>query len=472
MASEPNLYNSRIATWRQQLNPLVGLSMPRVVQYLANSEMGYHADLQWLYLFIERRDAVLKAVIERRLSAMKKLSHTIKVKDGMEGKQADAQKEFLKGVYAGIGNLRQAIEFMATASFRGYAHMEKHYSGNGDVVRLEPVPQYLWCHKLPSKDWLYNGKAFQTATGVPIADRMQDFVVREIERPIDEIAVIHFIRKSLSQKDFDGFIEDFGIPPLFVELPPGVGTGVTPHQPGSEILDYYQLLAEQVISDARGVLPNGAKIQMPTIAARDGTIFEKHLRYQDEQIVLAGTSGLLTTLSAPTGLGGDGQGQQHGDAFTDLAKAEAISIAEIFQEQIDAVALQEEFPDQDILVQFDLQHVDADNDDPIDDATRLATAGYLIDLEQMEEETGYKLTMKPQPGVMGGGFGGAPAPDPSVDPNGDPNADPYSSDNDPYSSWTQNDQQSFTNRAQRVADSDDATIRNRLADLERELVAK
>ncbi len=57
--------------------------------------------------------------------------------------------------------------------------------------------------------------------------------------------------QSLSQKDWDGFVETYGLPPLFLELPPDI-----PAEREAE----YQAQAEAIIGDARGTVPNGTKI--------------------------------------------------------------------------------------------------------------------------------------------------------------------------------------------------------------------
>ena len=41
--------------------------------------------------------------------------------------------------FEGIENFREAVTFLFTGIFRGYAHLEKHYRGGDLVERLEPV---------------------------------------------------------------------------------------------------------------------------------------------------------------------------------------------------------------------------------------------------------------------------------------------------------------------------------------------
>lgn len=390
------LFNPNYLTWRNQLNPLVGLTMGRLVSMFNSANMGYHGDLQWLFQFIEERDATLRGVMERRLSAIKKLDWSIKIKKGKENNPtAKKQQKHLQEIYNNIDNLQKCFEFLATASFRGFAHLEKHWDEEGRLKHLEPVPQYLWVQKLPDAHWLYNATAMQTNRGVQIDPA--NFMIREVARPIDKIGAVCFLRKNLSQKDWDGFIETYGIPPLFLKLPQGVGIKDEVER------KKYQEIADAVISDGRGVLPFGTDLANPTANVSGMRApFSDHLKYQDEQIVLAGTSGLLTTLNQPTGIGGT-QGEAHQDAFFDLAKAEAKDITEILQKNID----EKEFEDEEILVYFELAHQEIEDGNVIDEIGKLNSAGYQVAVDQVAEMTGYDVTIKQQPGMGGGDpFGG------------------------------------------------------------------
>ena len=385
-------FQPNVTSWRYAYNPLVGLTMARLVNMLNMAEMGYYADLQWLFRYVEKRDATYRAVKMRRLGAIKRLNWEVKVKNKFTTKtksgeinatpQAAKQKEFLHGCYDDLDNLKQAIEHLALADFRGFAHVEKHYR-NGQmeegVFHLEPVPQWNMARRTPNPQWFYNQRAIMTNTGLPIDP--QHFVSRECESAIGEIAAIAFLRKNMSQKDWDGFVETFGIPPLFVELPQGVGTT------GPE----FQALIETVMSDSRGVLPNGARIASVPDGQRGGRPFEEHIRYQDEQIVMAATGGLLTALTQATGMN-EGQSGNHSDAFTDIAAGEAMMISEAFQKQFDIAELAREFPNQEPMVFFELAAQDiGEGERVIRDAQALHAAGYEIDTVQLEQRTGYQL---------------------------------------------------------------------------------
>ncbi len=374
---------------KSRLNPLRGLHMPTVVSWLEAGERGEYNNIQWLYRFIEKRDAVLRALVRRRRSALQKLDWNIKIVSelpkGAAQSQAEGQQTALRAAYERLDNIRGAIGFLALAEFRGFSHLERHFNESGETVHLEPVPQWHWLRDGMYGDWQYNADATSVNHGIPI--QPENFLFREVEDPIDEIAVIAFLRKSLSQKDWDGFIEAFGIAPLFIEMPPSGAS--------AEDAEEYQKMAEEVIAATRGVLPNGATVHTVDAGARGNNPFREHLRYQDEQIVMAGTGGLLTMLNDPTGLG-SGQSESHQETFDEIAQAEAAIISEIFQKQFDLPILQKQFDGQPPLAYFELASTDkTDVTQLADHAVKFGQAGFAMDAKELSEKSGYQLTPRP-----------------------------------------------------------------------------
>ena len=385
------LYNPVNAVWRQMYSPLFGLNMGRIVSMLVQAELGYYGDLTWCYRFIEKRDSILRAVRNKRIAALKRIDFQVKVKTNpnIDAKKAARQQAFLQGLYDNIDNLKDAVGWMGVAEFRGFAHLEKHYDNNGMVYHLEPVPQWFFCKKFPSQLFLFNERALQTTAGVPID--YNDFIIREIDCPINEIAIIAFMRKNLSYKNFDVFVETYGIPPLFIELPAGVGK-----------TEEYQSMADRVIGDGRGVVGNGAKVITVDTGLRGQTPFLPHIDLQNRDIVMAATGGLLTTISQPTGMNDD-QAQIHERAFASIAEAEALEISEVFQKQFDKPALEQEFPGEPVLAYAEWSMNEIESDQGIvQDAVQLGQIGLAIDPEQIQERTGYKLSKIQMPQPMGG----------------------------------------------------------------------
>jgi phage gp29-like protein len=391
MKASTYLKNLQLSTnWRAQFNPLRGLTMPRLVAMLEMAERGDYARLQWLYRFVEKRNSTLRAVLQRRQAALTRLDWDIRLRDVSAAEAnprslAARQGAVLREAYERISNLREAVTFLALAEFRGYAHLERHFDQRGRTVRLEPVPQWFWARLGPEAPWQYNALA---RPGLPMPqDPVLDparFIYREADAPIDEIAVIAHVRQSLSQKDWDGFVETYGLPPLFLELPPDI-----PAERESE----YQAQAEAIIGDARGTMPNGTKIHTVDSGARGQNPFAEHLRYQDEAIVLAATGGKLTVLAEAGS--GTLAGAVHAEAFAEITEATAALVSESFQHQFDEPLLAKTFPGQPQLAYFELAATRSlDPAEVIAQALTLAKAGYEIDPAELSEKTGYRLKLR------------------------------------------------------------------------------
>jgi phage gp29-like protein len=143
-------------------------------------------------------------------------------------------------------------------------------------------------------------------------------------------------------------------------------------------------------------MPNGTRVQTIDAGARGQNPFAEHLRYQDEQIVLAATGGKLTAL-AESGTG-TLAGSAHQNAFDDITEAEAVVLSEVFQRQFDAPLLAQEFPGQPQLAYFELALVrEIDPATAVAHALTLAKAGYEIDPSELSEKTGYTLKLRDYP---------------------------------------------------------------------------
>ncbi|MBK8477458.1 MAG: DUF935 family protein [Opitutaceae bacterium] len=392
----------RANKWRAALNPLRGFAIQRAVGLLEEGERGAYAGLMWAYRFLEKRQATLRGLKRLRGAALGKLDWDIKLVDtggdAAAAAEAQAHAQALRSAYDRIENIRQAVRFLALAEFRGFAHLEKRYEGDNPalpVVRLDPVDQWHWCRDTYLGPWQYNARAAATTRGEAV--ELSHFIVREVEDPINEIALLAFAAEGLGKKDWAGFVEVFGIPPLFGELPPDMGD--------DKKAALFQEMMEAVIGDMRGTIPSGAKIHTVGEGARGVNPFRDFLEYFKEEIVLAGTSGKLTMLSSPTGIG-SGPTDAHQDAFDDLAQAEAGEISEIFQEQFDKPLLAQLFTGRRVLAYFELAAEDkADIGQVLDHALKASQAGMRIDLAQLSEKTGYKLTATPVAPVQGAVIG-------------------------------------------------------------------
>lgn len=369
--------------WRDHYNPLRGLTIRRAVALLEDETRGAYADLQWTYRAIEGQDATLGALVERRCGAMEQLDWNVKVRDDVPaGKAAVARRQevALKAAYERIDNLTEVFENLALASFRGYCHLEKIEDAEGNVIRLELVEQWYWCREGLNGEWTLNKDASPGRTKGDEVD-LSRFIIREVQRPINRVAIICHVRKGLSQKDWDAYIEEFGIPSVFVILPQDV--------PQDKIEEYIDA-ANAITSNSRGTLPGGSDVK--TIASEKGSSpFLEHIEHQDKCLVLRGTGGLLTMLTESGS--GTLAGGAHQDAFDLLARAEARKISEVLQKQFDRAILDAITPGEQAWAYFQLAA--SEENDPakiIKDVVSLEGAGLLVDVAWIEEKSGYPVT--------------------------------------------------------------------------------
>ena len=331
--------NSRVAaanSFREQYNPLINLDLNRAKALLHAAQRGLCADLQWTYKFIEERDSTLLALVERRAAALLQLDYHChpcpphRLPPGATSAEAETHAAALRIAYDRLDNLREAIEFLALASFRGFSHLEKICDANGDVTSLSPVEQWHWTRKTLHSPWLYNPAALQTNEGVALD--LSRFVIRDVPRPINPLALITYVRKALSQKNWDAFIEVYGIPGAVVIGPPGL-----PKEEEANL----EACAWGIAEGGSGYLPHDSDVRFSESPVEVGP-FKEHLRNLDEHLVLAGTGGLLTMLAVSGA--GTLAGLAHQKTFEVIARGEARKISEVFQRQFDSAILDAQFP--------------------------------------------------------------------------------------------------------------------------------
>ena len=392
--------NLNYRKWRDQFNPLRGLTIKKAVTLLEQSQRGIFADYQWTCRLMERRFPELSALISRRVSALMEMDWEIKTVTPEEGdpeaaamvKLADAQAARLREVYEGIQNLYDGMEALAMATFRGFGFCEKIVNPDGDIVELRPVACWNLVKDGTAPRWKYNPEAnnylFESIPGDELP--LERFVVREIERPLNELALVLFLRANNANKNWDAFLEIYGVPGGVVILPSSV-----PAEKEAE----YQEAAKEIALGGSGSLPAGSDYK-----ANDGprgvNPFSDYLKHVSEMMVLAGTGGKLSMLNDATGIGGS-QGDVHADAFRQIAAADARDISEIFQRQIDGPVLDAEFAGQERLAYFELNfREEVKAGEVVETVSKLALAGFQADAEEIGEKVGLKLRLKDEGGSM------------------------------------------------------------------------
>ncbi len=235
---------------------------------------------------------------------------------------AERQQEGLRKVFDTIDNLRQAAIHLAYADLFGFAHFEKIYARDGEdpwaVRELRIVPQWHMRRRGLSQPWTDDVEARNNNVGTPIP--AAHWMWREVDDLACEIFALAFLKMSTTDADWDQFCDTYAVPPIFVEQPPNVPRGRE---------DEYQQTAEAIVSNGSGSLPNGAKVHTLTPGGAGASVFTERLRYYREEIVLAGTGGILTTLDGATGLG-KGPTDAHDDTWLDIAADICGQVSDVF----------------------------------------------------------------------------------------------------------------------------------------------
>lgn len=389
------IHSPGIEVARKYWNPLIGLTVGKAVGYLQDYEASLYANPTWLFRHVEKREATVRSIKERRLAALGRLEWTIQptqegTRRGSEDQFLKEQKSAAEEAFGRIRNLRGAWKWLGMATFRGFAHLEKEHDSKFRVVGLDPVPQWFFCRRYPSTRWVYDPMAADNANGreVLVSGAYSDMIVREVDDPIGFVSAIKYVQKNVGERDWDAFNSIFGIPNV-VAYVADLTMGKTDQAMMNEIFERLR----EMVGNGRLVLPPGWKVEMLAAAASQSSPFKDRIEYIDTMLVLAGTGGKLTMLSDSTGIG-QGATSAHEGVFSDLASQEAAEISEILDEAILQPELEflfgEEAPQ---LVEFKIR--EAPQSDPKENADlmwKVKLGGWRIQQEDAEKMIGVKLT--------------------------------------------------------------------------------
>lgn len=386
----PRLINT-MSRWREAYNPMRGLTLERCVRYLEEYQQGIMANVQWLFAHIEGQDATLLTVIENLDSAIGEIDWDI-AQVSPDSRRFDPvlaaeQEACLRSAYENIENLSEAISHLVLARFRGFSHLAPwcRLEGRLDTLyRLQPIHQWNMVRRGLTGPWAYNPSA------APIAYEQsrpeyrlsaEDVIVRERARYINRLGLIKYIRATTAEKDWDAYVEIYGIPACFIVLPQNI-----PTDKEGEWLE----LAKQGAEGSSAVLPGGSDVK--TLSEnRAVQPFQARLEWLEKQLVLAATGGMLTVL-AESG-SGTLAGSVHKTVFDTLAAAEAKKVAETLNAWLDRRLLNAAFPGKPHLAAFDLSRPEEkDVGEVVTQVCALRAAGIDVAKEQIEEMTGYTIT--------------------------------------------------------------------------------
>jgi len=390
--------------WRDNYNPLRGLTIARLMALFEQAERGAFAEIQLTLRKAEKRFPVLKGFVEKLLSSIEELDGKVRVKEQLpEGgtpEMAEVQRKFLQARYDLLKNFKTAVAQIALADLRGYAVLQKHRYQDGPnagaVSELYWLEPWCWVRDGFYGDFYYN-KNSQFGLGLGAcqatlgednrigSDAMPrgDFVIREAEAPLYEIALIAFVNWLMGRKDYAAFTEIFGLPNAIVIMPPNIAIGKEQD---------YQAAAEKVARGVSGALPNGSDAKFPTAGVKGESPFETFCGAQEKDLVLAGTGGHLTMLQAAHGGLGKGGAEEHDASWQKIAVTKAVRINDALQRDFDAPELAAAFPDEPVCVEFRLDIEDSEDvGELFDNVVKAENVGLQTDAKEISERSGLKL---------------------------------------------------------------------------------
>lgn len=384
----------------ERMNPLRGVDEWRLGQIFDDARDGVYADLAWLYNEIEGVEPALAACCDMRESAASECGWLVNTPDasrvrGFDAQLAEEQRVALLAEFgAAEDDLAELAGHLAGAFFRGAAHAQPLWNEDGSLAGFRHLD--LWNMAL-DKDtgiWYWNADASRDEnTFQPIPPG--EIVSLASSRHVDHAALPIFIRAALGAKRYGVWLDRFGIPPVGVIMPPTAEKG----EQGA-----YMDLARKFARGGSGILPNGSSVVYGT-EARAVCPFIDFIRFQQQQIYLVGIGRVQSGETDGANLGGNAAGVVE-DGFRRLVRRDARRIARAINDCVTRKVLARLYPGRPALAQFAWDtETKRTAHEVLEDAVTAKNAGLAIDIDQMQEMTGYKLSKAPeapQPGPFGG----------------------------------------------------------------------
>ena len=371
---------------KERRNDLPELTPARARELYEAYRRGEMADVQLMWDQLEERDETLFTVLHARLGALAEMPWAVNIDaDLAEDMQplAEQQQARANELLAAVENLPEALVHLGMADFRGVAALE--LTGNAARMRWEVIEPWNLCRPVRRGPWYYNAEATATPTRPEELD-LSAVIIREAQ-PIDLPAMFLICAKYLSVHAWDAFLEVFGIPNIFLEMPPA-----TPEEKALE----FDAVVQRLIGEGRGTIPNGAKFHTVETSKDNTQSFEARAKWCNEAIIQLATGGLLTV----TTQSGSGTlaGNAHSDSFSRLCAASARSISAAINRQFLRPALEAAFPGQPVLVKFEMAP------EPVDDRKQMAellsalnAAGWMPSAETVSEMMNFEVQRIQQP---------------------------------------------------------------------------
>ena len=394
----------------ERLNPLRGVDEWRLGQIFDDARDGIYADLAWLYNEIEGVEPALLACCDMRESAASECGWLVKTADakrvrGFDQSLADEQRDTLLAAFGAVDDdLADLAGHLTGAFFRGAAHARPLWNADGSLAGFQHLD--LWNFALDKKTglWYWNADASRDERSFQ-AIPPGELVTLCATRHVDHAALPIFIRAALGAKRYGVWLDRFGIPPVGIIMPPTA-------EKGDQAA--YMDLARKFARGGSGILPNASQVVYGT-EARSVCPFTDFIRFQQQQIYTVGIGRVQSGETDAANLGGNAAGVVE-NGFQRLVRRDARRIARAVNDAVTSKILARLFPGRPVLAQFAWDtETKRTSREVLEDAAVARNAGLQIDLDQLQELTGYTLSKAPETPVQGP-FGGLNANTPDKTP--------------------------------------------------------
>lgn len=398
----PEDYELGIAGWGIGWNPLRFLTIADIQNIMDLATRGSIARLQYLYSLVEQSNLTLGMCIEKREAArgdwLIKRRENIRNSRGQEvidDNLAEEQTAVLQDVFDHIestGTLTLAIAHLQKAVFRGLAIVQPVWKNNGKVNvvdHLVCLDNWNFCYdpkpnEFGQYQFYWNPKAQdvidfkRTLKAIP----SDEIIVYKSQRAIDSYGLEAYLASQCGEDSYGQLIARRGLPASYI---------IAPENLPPEKMETWRKAAEKAARGGSGAFPYGTQIITSNIVPQNADAIQKYLEWQERKIVLASTGGLLTSLTAATGMGSNVAEVQE-KVFKQIVRKDASNIAQLLDTSISKPILNAMFPGKPHLAYFDIGYEEELNPTNVLQNVKLAKdAGLTIDISQIEELTGYRF---------------------------------------------------------------------------------
>lgn len=393
---------------QERINPLWNIDARHAQNIYDYARNGNFAQLQFLFNEIEANDPTLLTCVTRRKSALAELGWQVVRNDQRLNRNADEslvkeQTEALETAIAKISNLPDAVERLALAPFRGFAHVSPVHSfdGSGVVTGFDLIDNWNLCFDRTRRRWLWNGDATSYSNPSEMNSALKPIPKEELVSVLEDVSIDWpatkiYLRTAIGERDWGRFIETYGLPPVIITMP---------EFSSKDDMDDYMEAAESVAEGGSGFVPYGSNVSYAE-GSRGTEPFSAFIEHNQKLLVLMATGGTLASL-AESG-SGTLAGNAQMDVWRQIVRRDVRKVGNAINKQLCEGLVRKEFKGKPVLVEFkfDVKATPEPNE-VLSLAGLASSAGFEMDAGELTQATGFTIRKKQEVGE-GMGFNSKP----------------------------------------------------------------